>query len=111
MQRRRLERLVTSRHVNCRTIAAPYVVTLTDISRAGCSIKSTALRRGEAVLFDLPGVGTIPGEIVWANDQECGAKFWRQLGLDEVEKLAVNSSSLEVPVRLNPTNFAGPRSV
>lgn len=102
VQRRRRARLVTDRNVGCRTIATPYVVTLMNMSRGGCSLGSSDLQRGETVLLDLPSVGTIPGQIIWSDGRECGVRFHRELAFDEVD-LLTQHAEMQVPFRREPT--------
>lgn len=100
MQRRRSQRLLADIHTTCRNPARPLVVTITNVSRSGCSVGSSDLRPGQTIILDLPQVGHVLGQVVWAVSGHCGIKFSREIDNWEVAVLAVGEPlELRVPIR------------
>ena len=60
-----------------------------DVSIHGCKLQTySALRRGAAIWLNLPGLGRVAADVVWADDFAAGCQFRAPL-----EKLAVDALS------------------
>ena len=58
-----------------------------DVSIHGCKLQTySALRRGAAIWLNLPGLGPVAADVVWADDFAAGCQFHAPL-----EKLAVEA--------------------
>lgn len=60
-----------------------------DISIHGARLQSySALTRGSTIWLTIPGVGSVAGDIMWADDFLAGCQFHRPLDPEVIETLA-----------------------
>ena len=86
-------RLAADFNTTCRSPAALQVVSITDVSKTGCAVSSSNLRQGETIILELPQVGHVSGQVVWADSREGGIKFTRELDDWEIALVASGMNS------------------
>lgn len=60
-----------------------------DVSVHGCKLQTySALRRGAAIWLNLPGLGRIAADVVWADDFAAGCQFHAPLERPALEALS-----------------------
>nr|WP_137677779.1 PilZ domain-containing protein [Parerythrobacter lutipelagi] len=83
MDQRKKARAKVDYATRCRAPAAPVDICLNDVSMSGCrgTFGSTPLYAGSTLKIDLVDGLVVPGEVVWVDGNEFGARFL----IDEAE--------------------------
>jgi hypothetical protein len=85
--RRKVERARAPLMIRLSTVANDYRAALVDISANGASLTAPDLpREGEEVVFRADRTLSY-GQVVWANDGQCGISFETPMGPVEVDRL------------------------
>ncbi len=112
MQRRQRQRLVADLQTTCRNPAIAHLVWVSNISKSGCSVKSSDLHLSERVILDLPEVGHIPGLVMWAEHGQCGIQFTREIDDWEIATVGARTSeAIRAQIRRIPSQPQGNQPV
>lgn len=86
-RRRRSARAPASFDAAAESGLARALCRVVDVSIHGCKLQTySALRRGAAIWLNLPGLGRIAADVVWADDFAAGCQFHAPL-----ERLALEA--------------------
>lgn len=90
MERRKTHRFKTDRAVQARIPATPVLVTVLDLSTAGCMIRydGPPIRPGTSILLDLSEMDEVSGQVIWRETEKMGVEFHQELAADAVARLA-----------------------
>jgi len=65
-----------------------------DISIHGARLQTySALKRGTSIWLNLPQIGQVVAEVMWADDYTAGCKFQTPLAIDIFEVLVATASA------------------